>query len=117
MAVSQQFASPFVIASNDTFELGDVSPGLVGTMPIQFENLGSFNGSLQLVSKIGTGPYLPHPYRRVNVGGVASDDTFVATAIIDSGSIDVDASGRLIALICTGWTTGSIRVHSRKLDG
>ena len=104
--------------------LGTVSPRTVGLWSVQFVPDQSFVGQLGVVGRIagkdatddavGFGSI---PYRRVQLGGVASDNAMVADAIPHTGAlILVPASGLTVALL-VDCTAGFGDVYLFPLEG
>lgn len=93
----------------------------VSTMVMQFAPTVAFAGSLQLFGKIlgvagESAPFLPIPYRRVDLAGVASDYALGFAVIADAGIIQVPCSGMTIAFLVT-CTAGQMQVYTQDLQG
>jgi len=93
----------------------------VSTMVMQFAPTVSFVGSLQLFGKImgpagDSAPYLPIPYRRVNVAGAVSDRILIPDPITSVGIIEVPCNGLTLAILVT-CTAGQCQVYCMDLQG
>ena len=104
--------------------LGDVSDREVGLWSVQFVPDTTFVGSLGVVGRIagketadddvGFGSV---PYRRVQVGGVASDNAVVSTPITSAGAtVLIPASGLSVAFL-VDCTFGYGHLYSYPLSG
>lgn len=102
----------------DILDLGPASNGAtVGVFGIQFIPSQDFVGqfgvlgrALGQAAKEANAPFIPFPYRRVNVAGVASDRTIVSDVISASGAIEVGSNGWSIGLLvaCSAGTCAII---------
>ena len=61
-------------------------------------------------------PYLPFPYRRVNVGGAASDYALVTDVITGTAAIEIPAHAWAIGILIA-CTAGSCRIFKQHMVG
>lgn len=114
----------FVITPDDHGNIGELGPsstGGVGTIVIQFAPRLGFVGSFAILGKAYgsaavNAPFLPLPYRRVNVANSASDYTMVSDVVADTGIIQVPANGLSVGLLIA-CTAGQCDVYVWDLDG
>lgn len=95
----------------------------VSTMALQFNPDLAWSGevvvvgrSLGVAAQDAQAPFLPIPYRRVNVGGLASDYALVSDPITGTAMIQVPANGLTIGLLCAVGT-GVMTVLAWDLQG
>jgi len=101
--------------------LGNTSEETVGSMLVQIVGTG-LTGSFTVKGRLtgahtGTNGYVPIPYRRRSLGGVASDDTTVSAAITGDALIVIEADGLDIAIEVTALSAGSAKVYVLPLRG
>lgn len=106
------------IAANGTTALNNAGAGSVSTKTVSLVST-SFSGSIAVSGRItGTSDaYVPIPYRKRYLNGAVGDDTFVSTAITGTSLIEVNAAGLDIALVTTGYASGSMAVKDADLIG
>lgn len=95
----------------------------VSTMVIQFTPTVDFVGQFVVCGRnLGVAanevdvPFVPVPYRRVNLNNLASDYTIVSDPISGVAKIAVPASGDSIALLCA-ISAGQMTITSWDLQG
>jgi hypothetical protein len=96
----------------------------VSTLVIQFKPSLGFNGSFAVVARAmgpaaneHDAPFIPVPYRRINVANVASDYALVSDPITTTALIQVPSNGLCVALECAAPTQGQCEVMSWDLQG
>jgi hypothetical protein len=101
--------SKTLAAATGNYDLGDVSPGAAGFKVVNI-NLGSgpLVGSFAVQGRLGgsSGTFVPIPYKRRVLNGVASDDTIVSAAITTNAIIEINATGLEVRLVWT-YTSGA----------
>ncbi len=115
----------FVINAADTYVIGDVSDGLVGTWAIHLVNDNSLSASITVKGRsraIGQGASTPAfvaiPYLPLHLNGsVGTYGTGSSAALTTTSYILVPATGGQIALDCTSFTSGSATVYCTPLVG
>lgn len=127
MATTPRSNRYFKLTTDDNGNIIDLGPAgttsMVSTMPIQFKASVDFAGTLGVVGRaVGpaaaehAAPFESIPYKRVNVGGIASDYAIVSDPITASGKIDVPANGMCIGLV-VAISAGSCEVFPWDLQG
>jgi hypothetical protein len=110
------------INNGDLWELGPGgTPHSVAVLEIQFAPSVDFVGSFSVMGKIlgvagDTAPFLPIPYRRVNINAAVSDYAMVGDPVIPAAIIHVPSNGLTIALLVT-CTSGFCQIYSMDLNG
>lgn len=107
----------FVIQSADTFYIGTGDETYVSTLLVQLVS-NAFSGSVTVKSRAqgpaaATAAVAPVavPYLPLNVAGTAGDGTMSSAAITGSVMFLVPASGQMIALDCTSYTSGALTAY------
>lgn len=121
---SNRFRLVTTADTGNLLEIGPAStPSSVGTWIIEFDPSLDFAGSFQVMGRVtgpektaGNSPIVPVPYRKINVGGVASDYSIAADTITAVGIIQVPSNGLSISLLAQVGT-GSCKIYSWDLQG
>lgn len=97
--------------------VGNTGHETVGSFTMQFQGTG-WTGSVVVRARVfqSNATWLAIPYRRLNVAGVASDNTYVSTAITANGLIVVEADGLEVQLDYTH-SAGFVQVFCAPLLG
>lgn len=100
------------------YSLGNAAEESVGSMKLTFVG-ASWNGSVQIQGRhhgSGLTAGVAIPYRRLHVGGTASDNTYVSAAITADAKIVVEGDGDDVILNYTH-TSGTCDVYIAPLKG
>lgn len=127
MATIQRSNRSFGVTPDDNGNILDMGPAstpqMVGTFAVQFIPAADFIGTFAVVGRMSgqaakdaSAPFLPFPYRRVNVNGVASDRAIVDDVITGSGAIEIPSNGWSVGLL-VACTAGSCKVVSMDQSG
>lgn len=127
MATQNRSNRYFVLSATDTgvfLEVGPAgTPSATAVMVLQFDPTVDFSGTFAIMGKcLGqwakdqNAPFLPIPYRRVNVASVASDYAIVTDQIAAAGLIHVPLSGLSLSLL-PAISAGSCKVYVWDLQG
>lgn len=127
MAVKSRSNRYFIITPADNGDIAEIgpagTPSSTAVLSVQFDPSIDFVGSFVVLAKTmgqaagsANAPFLPVPYRRVNVAGVASDRILVADPIRAVGKIEVPSNGDSIALLVE-CTQGTCPIYSWDLQG
>lgn len=123
MAIRKVSGSKFTIAGPDTFILGDVSEGVVGTIHVHIVS-AAFNGSVtvqarsrqQAADEDGVA-FVPVNYSNSYVNGAIGTEAYTNAAITGTSEFFIPAAGRTIALDCGTYTSGSLTVYVTPIIG
>ncbi len=126
MAITSVIGRAYRLTNADDgniLQLGDAVNGRTGTWLIQCDPavVGFTGGFIVLGRAYGqacaAAPYIPIPYRRINLGNVASDRALVSDPIADVALIEVPANGISVALEVTVPFGQTCWVYSWPLNG
>lgn len=109
---------PVTINSADTYNFGNAGSGEVSTTMFHLVS-SSFSGSITVKGRAmdTENTFAEIPYRALHLNGAVSDGSEVDTAITDTSIIEVDSTGLDVALDCTSYTSGTMAVTPKRVQG
>ena len=116
MATKQMIERDFQIKSADTYSIGDVGDGKPGVLVVHLQG-ALWAGTIKVKARAQGSDltFVQVPYKKLHLNGSAADASQVSTDITADSIIAIDdATGLEVALDCTTYNSGTMKVRVRR---